>query len=219
MSLLATLSRLIDELDVHLDIFQEFVAGHSTVAVSSAITLSDECVLEGQVSRVWQAWSLFWRECLFQSCLGTTNGNGVPIVAHPDAINRERISSACIRVKQAKRPYWKGLNTVLRAEPTWGDTDVLASLVGRLSPSNHAQLLAAISSGHTSAKRLQAIRNGAAHISGQTLADVTAFQTSYISFSISHPTHALFWVEPVSKDYLFTHMVEDLKESAFAAIS
>jgi len=50
---------------------------------------------------------------------------------------------------------------VLRAEPTWGDVDILHKILPKLRPDNYLQLLAAFSSITSSAKALQTIRNGA----------------------------------------------------------
>jgi hypothetical protein len=219
MTLYAALGKLVDELDMHASHFEAFVASRPTVNSAYSLMVPDECLLEGHISRIWQEWSGFWRTCFFNSCLGTVDGNGVAIAARPEAINPMRVSSSSIRAKQGKLPYWKGLNGALRLEPTWGDTDALATIIPRLLPSNNAQLLAAVSSAHVSAKELQAIRNCASHLNAQTMSDVTAFQTAYSSFPINHPVQALFWVDPASNEYLLIKIVEDLKDAAIAAIS
>lgn len=219
MSLFDALSRFADELDVQMGLFEDFVASHPTVTSSSVLSVGDECFLEGNLSRLWQAWGDFWRDCFLESCLGTVDGNGVAIPPHPDAISSARVSSASIRAKKGKLPYWQGSNLVLRFEPTWGDTDALTTIISRLIPTNSPQLLAAVSSAHTSAKKLQTIRNCAAHTNAQTMAEVIAFQTSYLSFPITHPVHALFWIDPTSNDYLMIQVIDDLKQSALAAIS
>lgn len=219
MSLFVALSKLADELDVHSSLFEAFVAAHPIINSASALDVRDECLLEGHVSRVWQAWCHFWRTCVLDSCLGTVDGNGVVVVAHSSASAPDVVSSASIRAKKGSRPFWQGSNSILRLEPTWGDTDSLATIVSRLAPANETQLLAAISSAHGSAKRLQSIRNCSAHLNFQTLAEVRACQTSYLSFPISHPVQSLFWVDPTSNDYLFVKVVEELKDAALAAIS
>lgn len=219
MSLFLAFGKFADDVDEHAALFEKFVATHVGVSAASSLSTSDECLLEGHVSRIWQAWGNFWRECVFASCMGTLDGNGVAIAAHPAAVSRERVSSASIRSKQNRIPYWQGSNSLLRLEPTWGDTDTLTTVISRLLPHNNPQMLAAVSNAHTSAKRLQAIRNCAAHTNPQTISEVTAFQTSYLSFPITHSVHALFWVDPASNDYLLLQVIEDLKESALAAIS
>ena len=184
------------------------------------ISFLDECLLEGLLSRVWQAWCNFCRSCVIESCVGTTDGTGAIIAALPDAASDAHVSGAAIRAKQRSNPpYWGSTNTLLRAEPTWGDVDVLAKVLLRLRPANFLQLLAAFSNVHPSAKALQLIRNGAAHNNAQSLAEVQTLRSLYIVFPIGHPTHALFWIEPSSKDFLATHAIEELRDVGLAAIS
>src|SRR5262249_47581188 len=116
-------------------------------------------------------------------------------------------------------PYWGGTNTVLRAEPTWGDVDVLNKILTKLRPNNHTQLLSAFSAIYSSAKALQTIRNGTAHHNVQTMNEVRSLQSSYIVFRITHPTHALFWTEPSSNDFLVTFAIDELKVAGQAAVT
>ena len=163
---------------------------------------------------------MFCRSCLCESCIGTTDGSGAPVIAHLDAASEAHVSAAAIRAKQAGvPPAWGSTNTVLRNEPTWGDVDVLTKIIPLLGPSNQAQLLAAFSSGHKSAKALQLIRNAAAHNNAQALAEVHSLRSRYIVFPISHPVQALYWIEPSSKDFLVLEAVEDLRDVGHAAIS
>jgi hypothetical protein len=38
-------------------------------------------------------------------------------------------------------------------------------------------------------------------------------------FRIDHPTHALFWLEPTTSDFLVTFAIDELKAAAQAAIA
>ena len=219
MSLYVDWLRLSDEFDEHVSQLTNFVANRSVFSSAASFTIADECLLEGHLSRVWQIWCNFWRSCICHSCTGTTDGNAVAVVAHHVGATEVEVSSAVIRAKKNTVPYWQSSNSVLRFEPTWGDADVLATVISRIVPSNHLQLLAAVSSAHSSAKTLQTIRNCAAHTNPQTLSDVKAFSTAYASFPISQAVHALFWVEPSTNDFLIIHAIENLRDSALAAIS
>jgi len=219
MSLYAAWQSLCDEFDANIPSINHFVANRSVIGASADFNLDDECFLEGHLSRIWQAWGEFCRRCVCNSCTGTIDGNGSVIAPHPNAASEFHVSAAAKRAKENKSPYWQGTNTVLRHEPTWGDTDVLTTIVQRLAPSNQAQLLAAISSAHACAKALQKIRNASAHFNAQSFAEVTGMHASYLSFPITHPTHALFWVEPASHDFLIVHAMEELRDAALAAIS
>ena len=80
-------------------------------------------------------------------------------------------------------------------------------------------MLAAFSSAHSIAKAVQVIRNGAAHNHMQNLQEIGNLRSKYSVFPISHPTHAMFWVEPSSNDFLVTHAIDALKDAALIAIS
>jgi hypothetical protein len=211
------LSLDMDSLSQHL---RNFAAAKPILNSSIHFSLLDECLLEGLLSRAWQSWGAFCRTCVIDSCVGTVNGAGVAIAPLPQATSEPHVSGAAIVAKQKRNPpYWGAPpNTLLRVEPTWGDVDVLVKIVTRLSPTNAPQLLAAFSSGHASAKALQLIRNGAAHNHAQNFADIQTLRSSYVVFPISHPTQAMFWIDPDSSDFLATQAMESLKDSGEAAI-
>jgi hypothetical protein len=220
MSLYAIWTTLCDEFDELGTTLRSFAAGKAAVSSSTDFTLEDECLLEGLLSRAWQAWGGFCRGCLVESCMGTVNGAGAAVAGHPFAMSADHVSAAAIRSKQTlKPPAWGSTNSVLRLEPTWGDVDVLNTIIPRMQPSNQGQLLAAFSAAHKSAKALQIIRNAAAHHNHQTLAEVQAIRSAYIVFPITRAIHALFWVEPATRDFLVLQAVEDLRDVSLAAIS
>jgi hypothetical protein len=219
MALDPALTRLVTEFDLLSRHLRDFAGTKPTLNSPLHFSLLDECLLEGLLSHAWQAWGSFCRTCVVDSCVGTVTRTGIIIAALPNAASEAHVSGAAIRAKtQPHPPYWLAPNTVLRAEPTWGDVDVLVKVVSRLRPGNYTQLLAAFSSGHRSARALQLIRNGAAHNHVQTLNDINTLRTNYIVFPLNHPTHAMFWIEPNSGDFLVTHAMQELKDSALAAI-
>jgi len=195
-------------------------AAAKTIAASSDFSLLDECLLEGLLSRVWQTWNNFCRKCVVESCVGTTNANGVAVPGLPNAASEAHVSSAAIVAKSTNRgPFWGATNTVLRNEPTWGDVDVLVRILTQLKPSNSTSMLAGFSSSHASAKALQIIRNAAAHNHAQNMSEVLTLRSSYIVFPIAHPIQALFWTEPGSSDFLVMNAISDLKSAGLIAIS
>lgn len=210
-----------DEATRLVDHFRRFAASGPAITGAARFQLPDECLLEGLLSRAWQAWGTFCRDCVVKSCMGTVNGSGANVVAHPFALSESHVSSASIRAKSPRTPppYWGGTNSVLRHEPTWADVDVLVRIVPRLGCSNHSQLTAAVSSSALSAKALQAIRNSAAHTNAQTMSDVLGIRSRYVVYPITHPIQALFWTDPSSGDYLVTSALEELVDCGFDAIS
>ncbi len=221
MALQVAWSKLSSESDLLSDYLRDFASKKPGLSSASNFSIQDECLLEGLLSRVWQAWCSFCRSCVIESCVGTIDGTGAAIPALPTATSDTHVSGAAIRAnrKGAKPPYWGAPNTLLRAEPTWGDVDVLANVLQRLRPTNFTKLLSAFSSGASSAKALQLIRNGAAHNNPQSLGQIQALRSRYIVFPIGHPTHALFWIEPRSMDFLAMQAIEDLKTTGSTAIS
>ncbi|KRR14994.1 hypothetical protein [Bradyrhizobium valentinum] len=220
MTLAAAWTQLDAELNLLSGELRTFAAKRSPLDASHRFTLLDECMLEGLLSRVWQAWGIFARTCVVGSCVGTVSTAGNVIAALPDALSDAHVSGAAIRVKnKANPPYWGAPNSVLRWEPTWGDVDVLTRVLVGLKPTNHQQMLAAFSSSHASAKALQVIRNGSAHNHSQNMADIMGLRSAYRVFPINHPTQALFWLEPNTSDFLVTYAIQELRDAGLAAIA
>ena len=209
-SILAAFNADISPLEVEIGVF---VRGRPSPGLRSTFALRDECVLEGILSRVWQVWCKFCRDSIFESLLGTSTVSGTMIPRHPAALSAEHVSAAAINASKSRQPekYWGAKNDSLRREPTWGDVDVLTDIVSRLSPLNAGQLLAAYSASWASAKALRTIRNASAHFNAQSMTEVQNLGTSYVTYPILHPTHAMFWAEPVSGDFLVTHAIHNLK--------
>ncbi len=199
--------------------FRDFAARRPQIDGASHFSVLDECLLEGLLSRAWQAWCRFCRRCVIESCTGTVDAKGSFVLPIPEAVSVEHVSGAAILAKKGKPPYWGTPNITLRLEPTWGDPSVLNTILTKLQPANSANMLAALSSGSSSAKALQLIRNGAAHSNSQTLGQINSLRSAYIVYPITHPVQAMFWTEPQSNDFLVTHALDDLKHVALSAIS
>jgi hypothetical protein len=182
MAIVAAFHTLDNELNALVTELRSFAVSRSPINAANRFSMLDECLLEGILSRVWQAWCNFARSCVIGSCVGSASANGGHIQALPNATSDEHVSGAAVRAKnpRANPPYWGATNILLRVEPTWGDVDVLNRILTRLRPANHAQLLAAFSSIYSSAKALQLIRNGAAHHNIQTLSEIRNLQSSYV---------------------------------------
>ena len=133
---------MLDTISLHI---RDFAASRSPLSPTQ-FSLLDECLLEGLVLRVWQAWSNFCRGCIIESCIGTTTAGGRPIIGLSQAATEEYVSGAAIQTNQNRDPatYWSAPNSILKIEPTWGDGDVLVKVLTGLRPSNVNQLLAAL---------------------------------------------------------------------------
>lgn len=220
MPLYQTWTNLCTELD-RIEVELRAFASSTSNLPSGSFTFAEECLLEGLLSRLWQGWGDFWRECIVKSCMGTIDGAGSGVAALANATSDAHVSGAAIKAKKTSStpPFWGGQNSVLRYEPTWGDVDVLSAIIPRLGPSNQGQLIAAISSVYTQAKDIQQIRNATAHTNAQTRADVASIRTRYISYTISHPIQSLFWTTTVNNDYLILEAIEEFRMASLASIS
>lgn len=219
MALLPIWNTLVTDFDCYSARLLEF-AGSKTIVSSSDFSFADECLLEGLLSRIWQSWNAFCRACVVKSCIGTTTYDGKAVTGLPSAISDAHVSSAAIACKRpACVRFWGATNNLLRIEPTWGDVDVIVKIIGILGPTNSAQLLAGFSASHSTAKALQFIRNAAAHTNSQTMQDVNRLRSTHIVFPIAHPTQALFWTVPSTKDFLIASALDELKACAMVAIS
>lgn len=220
MALYDVWSKLTDEFDLVSTHFHDFASARTSISSATDFVFKDECNLEGLLSRTWQAWCGFCRSCIVESCLGTTNGQGALVPKHIDALSEAHVSGATIRAKNThKPPTWGSTNSILKNEPTWGDVDLLNKVIPRLGPANQGQLLAAFSSGSDSAKALQRIRNASAHFNQETMSSVQGMRSQFVTFPITHPIQALYWVNPNSADFLIQHALDDLSEVGLAAIS
>jgi hypothetical protein len=218
MTLLDDWTHLDDEMVSLSRHFRDFAAGKQQIKSALDFTVLEECLLEGLLSRAWQAWSGFCRRLVIASCMGTIDASGAEIAALPGAVSEAHVSGAAIQAKK-RDPDWVTANTSLRAEPTWGDVDVLETVLTRLRPNNVTQMLAALSHGSPWSKALQLIRNGAAHSHIQNLRDIRALSSAYVAFPIRHATHAMFWTEPISRDFMVTHAIGELRTTGLAAIT
>ena len=220
MALYPAWIQLCTELDALESELRVVTSSKGGITAASQFSLQDECLLEGILSRIWQSWGAFCRTCVVESCMGTVNGSGAAVAALPGASTAEHVSAAAIRAKSsAAPPTWTSQNYLLRYEPTWGDANVLGTIIPRLGAANAGQMSAAFSSGHRSVTTLQVIRNAAAHTNNQTMSSVQGLRSMYLVFPVTHPTHALFWVEPVSRNYLVFEAIDSLQDTGFTAIS
>lgn len=197
-------------------VFEE-LATVKTFGDARDFTTDDLCLLEGVLSRVWQAWCRFCRETIIESCLGTHDLSG-PIAALPSAYSPAHVSAAAIQVKKRNAVTWVQQNTTLRFEPTWGSIDALLDIIHGLAPANAAKLNGMCILASSSAKVLQKARNAAAHHNPQTFAELLQLSTSYTTFPTNHACQSLFWIETTTGDYLFAQAISELKDAAAHAV-
>lgn len=194
-------------------VFEE-LATMRTFGGSADFTTDQLCLLEGVVSRIWQAWCRFCRRLILESCQGTVDLSGVTIPALATAASDAHVSAAAILAWRKRPVRWRATNTLLRREPTWGDVDVLLDIVNALTPNNSAKLTGMCSVSSAGAKVLQAARNAAAHHNHQSIADLLRLSSTYSTFPIQHACESTFWIEMATSKYLLPFVIDELRDAA-----
>ena len=204
---------LIDSVRVY-----EELATTKTFASASDFVHEDLCVLEGLLSHLWQCWCRFSRSLLIESSTGTVDLSGTHLPQVPGALSDAEVSGAAIRIRQRRPTIWGFPNAVLRFEPTWGDVDALIDIISGVGPANSAKLIGMCTMAGPSARILQTIRNAAAHHNSPSVAELLRISGPYVTFPVSHPCQALFWVERSTGNYLLPEAIEGLSTASMYAV-
>jgi hypothetical protein len=167
-------------------------------------------LLEGLLSATWQPWCAFCRETVIASALGCQTRAGIVYPPAVAPVQWERASYIAICAKSKAKPKASQTNSLLFREPTWGDVNSLIDIIQLLHPANETQLLSAFGTGARGPNHLQIVRNAAAHINFQTIANVRTLRAFYIVSSLRHPSDVALWVEPSSGASAFESWLEDL---------
>lgn len=88
MALHAVWTQLDEDLNLLSALIRDFAAAKPSLDSPSHFFLRDECLLEGILSRVWQVWNRFCRNCVIESCVGTVDAVGTVIAGLPEATRR-----------------------------------------------------------------------------------------------------------------------------------
>ncbi len=172
---------------------------------------------ETLISELWQAWCLFCRNLLLQSCLGarTRSGNVVASRLRDNSWRRLGYEAAQSAKRKPIKPG-KSLSHI-RQEPTWGDQNKIIDIINGLQPINKNELLTAFGLPLLGPKHLQTVRNACAHKNQETIAAVMALQLYYRFSSFSSP-HAIAWELEISRNQLaFFCWIDDLAQIADSA--
>ncbi|MDP2265130.1 MAG: hypothetical protein Q8J70_01135, partial [Thiobacillus sp.] len=92
--------------------------------------------LEGTLSDMWQAYCNFIRQLVIRSSTGCTSANGVVYTASIVPANWQRASYIASRAAKGKLIQPGLVNSVMRLEPTWGDTNKIIAIISALNPGN-----------------------------------------------------------------------------------
>lgn len=174
--------------------------------------------LEGALGDAWQAYCGFVRHLLIRSSLGCRTELGV--IHQPSIVPAkwERASYIALRANNNAIIAVGAMNTVLRKEPTWGDSAKLTSMINALNPGNAANLKSYLAGGLKGPKHCQTVRNACAHKNGQTKAGVVALAPIYLASALKYPIDAMIWREPLTQQFAFLSWLDDMRVIAEGSV-
>lgn len=173
---------------------------------------------EGLVSSLWQSWAFFCKSVILNSLAGATTATGgfatSPFAAIPlDELREHARRSACSQSLSPGKTI-KGDHL----EPTWGDIRKATLVINSLQPSNAAAIQRGLGV-LTFALDLQIVRNAAAHLSPDRIADIRNMQLKYAKTSFRHPTDALYWIEPTSNVAAWRVWIDEMRSASTLMVS
>lgn len=175
-------------------------------------------LMEGALSDAWQAYCAFVRSVVIRSATGCTTASGNLYPASVAPASWQRVSYIAAQAARNKNIQAGGLNSVLRIEPTWGDSNKIVLILNALNPGNRTTLLGRLSGGLNGPKHCQIVRNACAHINHQTKAEVESLAIFYSASRVRHPTDALEWRDPNTQEFAFIAWLEDMRVIGQGAI-
>lgn len=172
---------------------------------------------EGLVSSLWQAWCSFCRETVIGSARGITTRSGVATSPFAGRAEMEIAYVAKEFAQRRKVVTVKALSAIY-LEPTWGDLSKINLIITGIGSSNQSYLASAFGIG-MAILDLQLCRNASAHLNNGTMAAVTAARVKYSQTKFSHPSDIMFWIDPLTKDYLWKTWIEEIENISNLAIN
>ncbi|MCC5956499.1 MAG: hypothetical protein JJU07_10365 [Natronohydrobacter sp.] len=174
-------------------------------------------IQEGLISNLWQAWCMFCRYVIISSTKGALTQSGAYTTS--SYLNNSEMEIAYIAKVLAQGSNLGTIKSLSGTyqEHTWGDLNKFTLVISGIKPSNEVNLLNSISV-CTRLKHLQVCRNAAAHITKSTISDLNSARVSYSKTSFQHPVDMLFWIDPVTSDFLWKSWVDEVKTAASIAV-
>lgn len=165
--------------------------------------LSRWAMQDGYLSQAWQAWGVFCRELIMGSARGSPTSNngatGSPHAARPVP------ELAWIGMKAGKGDPVGVIRPIaaMRNEPTWGDIGKFTQIVQAYNLVNENTVLSGVLSAGRVVRHMQTIRNATAHTNTETIGEVRQLARFYVATPIRMPGDAIFWLDPVSGDFIY----------------
>ena len=186
-------------------------AFNRSLANRTSLRRSDRSFLqEGMVSSLWQAWCIAVRGLIMASVKGATTKTGVTTNSPHAALLDTELSY--IASKSARGHPIGTIRPLAGShlEPTWGDLNKVGLIASGYGLSNGPHLATTLAS-PGSLTDLQICRNACAHRNADRLADVQAARIRYSGTHFMHPSDMMFWVEPVSNNFLWRTWTDEMR--------
>lgn len=203
-------SKLRNKLLMRLNTLDKAFERHfSSPSVSK--TVDRFALQEGLISSLWQAWCEFCRDSVIGATQGANTTSGI-LVSSPTYSARTELEIAFVAKQLASAKPVGTIRSVAgrHQEPTWGDVNKLTLIVSGLAPTNVSTMLSGFGSA-AAIKDLQTYRNASAHICRDTLAMVKATRVRYQDTTFKHPSDAMRWTDPATKDYLWRTWLDEME--------
>ena len=97
----------------------------------------------------------------------------------------------------------------MHLEPTWGDLSKVNLIVTGIGSTNRKQLASAFGVG-VAILDLQRCRNASTHLNRERIAEIHTARVRYSRTVFVHPSDAMFWIDPVTKAYLWKTWIEEI---------
>lgn len=173
---------------------------------------------EGLVSALWQSWCGFCREVLIGSATAAKSVSGHAVTSPYAGHAEMEIAYVAKRLSQGRAVGVVRALAGAHQEPTWGDVSKANLIAGGLGTSNQAQLVSAFGSASTISD-LQLCRNASAHVSGQTIAEITAAKVRYSQTRFLHASDLIYWVAPQTNAFLWKTWIDEIEVTADLAVT
>lgn len=172
---------------------------------------------EGLVSALWQSWCAFCRSTLIGSAAGIVSGSGQNVTS--PYIGRTELEIAYVAKELSLGHSVKKIKALpgSYAEPVWGDLAKANLIANGINSTNQPQLLTAFGAA-LAINDLQLCRNASAHWNRELLAKINAARVRYSNTRFVHPSDLIFWIDPVTKDFLWRTWVDEMLTVSQAAI-
>lgn len=185
---------------------EQIYAHVSTISQWEFRYLSTTLLLEN-----WQNWCDFCREVVILSCSGTITRGGT-VVGQRVSINTwNRIAYEANQAQRGQPAKLGKMTNYRRHEPTWGDQNVLLTIIPALSPNNAPNLMAGFGLSVYGPKHIQVIRNATAHLNPESMSEVRKLLPYYSGKRLSHPTELMWWTEPRTNSDAIFFWIDELE--------